>query len=101
MTDSFYKKLFESHQDCPKCPSPVVIADFFVDLLQTLFPDFSKKTFSSEKELVLHLEKLRIELDEMLTRNPMHGVVDLENVAENFYRSFLLHIYLAFSNNLS
>ncbi len=86
MTDSFYKKLFQSHQDCPKCPSPVVIAQFFVDLLQTLFPDFSKRTFSSQKELELHLEKLKLELHEMLTRNPMHGVVDLEDVAESFFR---------------
>ncbi|MCR9248844.1 MAG: serine acetyltransferase [bacterium] len=85
MTDSFYKKLYQSHQECPKCPSPVVISQFFVDLMQTLFPDFSKKTFSSQKELELHLNKLKIELDEMLTRNPMHGEVDLEDVAESFF----------------
>ncbi len=85
MNDAFYKKLFQSHQDCPACPSPKVIAKFFDDLLETLYPDYSKKSFSSQKELELHLAKLTIELDEMFTRNPMHGVVDLENVADRFF----------------
>ncbi len=85
MSSKFLEDLFKDHQECPRCPPPQRVSQFFVDLLETLFPDFSMRVFSSERELEIHLRKLQIELDEMLTVNPIKGVVDLENVAASFF----------------
>lgn len=85
MNSHFLENLFKDHQECPRCPPPKRVSQFFADLLETLFPDFSMRAFSSQRELEIHLRKLQIELDEMLTINPMKGVVDLENVAKDFF----------------
>lgn len=85
MQKEFLERLYQDHQECPRCPSPKRVSQFFVDLLETLFPDYSMKAFSSPRELEIHLKKLQIELDEMLTINPMKGVVDLEDVARLFF----------------
>jgi len=85
MQKEFLDKLFKDHQECPRCPSPKRVSQFFVDLLETLFPDYSMKAFSSPRELEIHLKKLQIELDEMLTINPMKGVVDLDDIATLFF----------------
>ncbi len=85
MDKHFLEKVFKQHQASPPCPSPKIIASFFTNLLESLFPDHAKIQFESVKEFDLHFQKLKVELDELLTKNPMKGYVDLENVANDFF----------------
>ncbi len=85
MNDSFLAKLFNDHQECPDCPSPEKVAEFFVDLLGTLFPDFSRNSFSTISELSAHLEALRVNLDKMLSFEPLKTGGESNNVASMFF----------------
>lgn len=92
MDESFLTKLYLDHQECPSCPSPQKVTGFFTDLLGTLFPDISKKGFSSRKELAVHFDLLQVELDKMMLRKPSKYGDDSFNVAEEFFRKIpMLH----------
>ncbi len=86
MDQSFLDKLYIQHQECPSCPSPKLITQFFDDLLETLFPEVGIKRFNSKKELSIHLQKLELTLDELLTRNPMGSKPDLVDIAKEFFQ---------------
>jgi len=85
MDKHFLERIFKEHQESPPCPSPKIIASFFTNLLESLFPDHAKIKFETVKEFELHFQKLKVELDELLTKNPMKGYVDLEHVADDFF----------------
>ncbi len=85
MDKEFLNKLYLAHKQCPDCPSPAVVSQFFVELLSTLFPDFSKKLFSSSEELDLHMEEMKMQLGQILYRNPDKGTSEGEQVASLFF----------------
>jgi len=85
MDKEFVKKIFKSHEACPKCPSPEIVVSFFRDLLGTLFPDFASFEFTTEKEFELHFEKLKLDLEQILFRSPYHKEEDAVRVAEAFF----------------
>tara|TARA_R110001592_G_scaffold60887_9_gene185571 strand:- start:2130 stop:2963 length:834 start_codon:yes stop_codon:yes gene_type:complete len=76
MDKEFIKKLYVRQQACISCPSPETIAQWFSELLAVLFPDFSKQNFSSEREFELHIEKLKLQLDQILSKNPLKSEQD-------------------------
>jgi len=85
MDQTFLDKLYQQHEYCPSCPSPKLITQLFDDLLETLFPEVAMRTFISKKELSIHLQKLELTLDELLTRNPMGSKPGLVNTAHLFF----------------
>ncbi len=85
MDQTFLDKLYQQHEDCPTCPSPKLISQFFDDLLETLFPEVGMRSFMSKKELSIHLQKLELTLDELLTRNPIGIKPDLVDTARFFF----------------
>ena len=85
MNKSFLNRIYLSHQECVGCPSPEIVQDFFVELLGTLFSDFSKMQFNSIKEFELHVEKLKLQLDQILYRSPGKGEITAEEVVEKFF----------------
>lgn len=85
MDNLFLAKLYQQHEECPKCPPPRLITQFFDDLLETLFPEVSMRTFISKKELSIHLQKLELTLDELLTRNPKGAQPVLLDKAQRFF----------------
>lgn len=85
MDSEFIHQLYKAHADCPGCPSPARVKSFYIGLLETLFPDYAKINFSSAKELGLHMERLKLELEQMLTRNPGFPADRAEPVAEAFF----------------
>ncbi|MDH5598308.1 MAG: serine acetyltransferase [Cyclobacteriaceae bacterium] len=87
MEKAFLAHLYKTHEECPRCPSPEVVSSFFIELLGTLFPDFSKMNFNSIKEFELHMEKLKLQLDQILNRNPVKGNVDAEEATERFFNA--------------
>jgi serine O-acetyltransferase len=70
MERSFLNKIYQAHRQCPECPSPKVVSSFFKELLGTLFPEFSRRTFSSEEELEMHVRELKLQLGQLLTKAP-------------------------------
>lgn len=84
MDKAFINKLYQAHKDSPSCPSPASVANFFNELLSTLFPDFSALSFSSSREFELHIEKLKLQLDQLLYKNPGKDI-DAEKIAHDFF----------------
>jgi serine O-acetyltransferase len=82
---SFLRKLYFSHQACPTCPSPSEVSQFFVDLIGTLFADFTQLSFASEKEFENHFLKLKQELQRILEFNPTKGGTDAEETTNTFF----------------
>lgn len=85
MDQSFIRKIFHSHQACPTCPSPTEVAEFFVDLLGSLFADFTQLTFTSEKAFESHLLDLKARLGKILQYNPNKGNYDAEKITDHFF----------------
>src|SRR5688572_24386432 len=85
MDQSFIKKLYNSHQACPTCPSPAEVSDFFVQLIGTLFADFAQLSFSSEQDFEKHIVGLKRELERILVFNPYKGGTDPARLAADFF----------------
>ena len=85
MDKAFLDKIFLAHRGCNDCPTPAVVARFFNELLGTLFPDFSKKPFSSPEELELHIKELKLQLGQMLFKNPNKQALKGEEAAARFF----------------
>lgn len=85
MSKSFLKKIYLSHQECPQCPSPAVISGFFTELLGTLFPSFSNKAFSSLEEVELHINELKLQLGQILCKNPGKNAIEWKKTADLFF----------------
>ena len=86
MNQSFIQQLYQSHQDCPTCPSPITVALFFTELLGTLFPDFSKMVFANEEAFVLHTQKLKQQLHELVYRGGGGSVAEGGIIADTFFQ---------------
>jgi serine O-acetyltransferase len=64
--EKFWESVYKSHQACPSCPSPAEVANFFTELLGTLFPDYKKRSFASAEAFEKHLLELKAELHRIL-----------------------------------
>ena len=90
MDKAFLNKIYQAHRECAEYPSPAVIARFFNELLGTLFPDFSKKPFSSSAELELHIEELKLQLSQILSRSHKKGTLNYEETSAIFFQKLPL-----------
>lgn len=81
----FIRKIYQSHQACPTCPSPSEVAAFFVDLLGSLFADFTQLTFPDEGAFEKHLLELRARLNKILQYNPNRGDNDAGKITDHFF----------------
>lgn len=92
MDRDFINSLYVRQQACPSCPSPDAVINWFNELLGTLFPDFSKQQFNSQREFELHFEKLKVQLDQILSRNPLKSEREPEpgDMAEGFFNNLPL-----------
>ena len=85
MRKEFWEKLHKEHQLCPTCPSPEEVAMFFRKLLGAMYLDFSEKSFKSLESIEVNLRGLKLELDELIKRNPANLKVYSENVSEKVF----------------
>lgn len=85
MDKKFLNQIYLSHQECLRCASPAMVQDFFIDLLSTLFSDFSKMSFNSLKEFELHVEKLKLQLDQILYKSLGNGVISTDEIVNGFF----------------
>lgn len=85
MDQKFLHWLYQAHQACPDCPSPATVAQFFTDLLGTLFPDFTKMRFADAEEFVLHTEQLRQQLLKLIHQGTGQPLSESETATEQFF----------------
>lgn len=85
MNQEFINSLYTRQQDCPSCPSLETVSSWFNELLATLFPDFSSQHFSSQRAFELHLEKLKLQLEEILARNPTKSKENPVEITNHFF----------------
>jgi serine O-acetyltransferase len=90
MNRDFINSLYIRQQACPNCPSPEAVVSWFDDLLGTLFPDFTQSQFSSQKEFELHFEKLSLQLEQILSRNPLKSERDATEITQSFFNNLPL-----------
>ena len=92
MDRDFLNTLYVRQQACSNAPSPEVVVNWFSELLGTLFPDFSKQNFNSQREFGLHFEKLKLQLEQILSRNPLQAERESSDIAEEFFNNLpLMH----------
>ena len=84
MDKDFLNSLFKAHQECPRCPSPEVVVEFFAELVGILFPRYTKMSFTSIREFELYIERLKLKLDQILYRNPTNGM-NIEQIVNTFF----------------
>jgi serine O-acetyltransferase len=82
---SFYQKLYQSHQACPTCPAPAEVSKFYVDLLGALFPDFIHLAHVSEEQFYMFMERLKAELERLLRNNSPQAGQDPSEMASRFF----------------
>lgn len=87
MDKEFLQNLYKAHQECPDCPSPAVVSGFFIELLGTLFPPFSKKPFASLEEVALHMSELKLQLGQILHKNPNQEIAHWEKTVNSFFNN--------------
>jgi serine O-acetyltransferase len=87
MDKLFWRRLYESHQACPACPSPAAVAAFFSDLLGTLYPEVGNLSFSSESDFQQHVTRFENDLAEMLPFSLSKGGEAAPQVSERFMKA--------------
>lgn len=85
MDKNFLRKLYQSHQTCPTCPAPSEVSAFYVDLLGSLFADFTQLASLSEIQFEQHIEKLEKELERILRHNPTRGSANPAQLKDQFF----------------
>jgi len=87
MDRDFINTLYIRQQACASCPSPEAISHWFNELLGVLFPDFAKQQFNTQREFELYIERLKLQLDQILSKNPTKGELDPDHVTERFFET--------------
>jgi serine O-acetyltransferase len=85
MDKNFILKLYQSHQSCPTCPAPSEVSGFYVNLIGTLFADFTQMASLSEEDFEDHITSLEKELERILRHNPTKGPVNAAKLREQFF----------------
>ena len=85
MDSPFLQQLYQSHLECPGCPAPRVVAEFFTDVLATLFPDFAKMNFADPEAFLLHIENLKQQLHRLVHHGSDSSLATGKSVTEVFF----------------
>jgi len=88
MRKEFLDKLLKEHQVCPTCPSKKEVADFFERMLGALYLDYSEKKLNTIEAIDTNLRQLKVDLEDLIKRNPANFRLLNENVAEHFFTRF-------------
>ena len=85
MNKAFIADLYNKHLACPSCPSPDVVANFFREILGALFPNFSEHKYKSLEAFDHYLQKLKIDLNEMIAGHGVECQQDADDVTKSFF----------------
>ena len=85
MDSSFIERIYKKHKDCNKCPSTVLIPEFFTDLLGILFPNFASKPVLDYEEFNKRISSLKMGLIQILSIETIDPTADPINHTEAFF----------------
>lgn len=100
MDQEFINLLYNKQQNCPSCPSPENVSSWFNELIGLLFPDLSKQNFSSIREFELHVEKLKFQLDQIISKNPVKSDLEMVEISNSFFER-LPEVYKMLEDDIS
>jgi serine O-acetyltransferase len=86
MDSSFIEKIFQKHKNCSRCPSTLLIPEFFADLLGILFPNFASKPVLDHSEFKIRIDTLKFELAQILSRDGTDEAVDAMQQTNAFFK---------------
>lgn len=81
----FINKLYTSHQNAQRIPSPSAVCNWLDGLLTAMFPELSNRRYNSRRELEQHYRQLKLELFTIL--ETMEGLLPIS--ADELEESFL------------
>ena len=85
MDSEFIQKIYERHKGCGKCPSTVMIPQFYQDLLGILFPNFASSPVLDYMEFTKRIQMIKLELIQILSRNAGNDKIDPQETTERFF----------------
>ena len=85
MDSSFIELIYQKHKNCGKCPSTLLIPEFFTNLLGILFPNFASKPVLDHDEFKQRIDALKFELIQILSRDGTDEEVDAYAQSEAFF----------------
>ena len=87
MDSSFIQKIYQKHKGCTKCPSTVLVPQFFTDLLGILFPNFASSPVLDFMEFQKRIQMINMEMVQILSRNSNEEESDPIKQSEDFFAS--------------
>lgn len=87
MESSFIQKIYQKHKGCTRCPSTVLVPQFFTDLLGILFPNFASTPVLDFVEFQKRIQMISMEMVQILSRNPEDEDIDPIKQSEDFFNS--------------
>lgn len=86
MESSFIQKIYQKHKDCTKCPSTVLVPQFFTDLLGILFPNFASSPVLDFMEFQKRIQMINMEMVQILSRNTNEDGIEPATNSEAFFQ---------------
>lgn len=90
MNQPFIHRIYQSHQECTKCPSTSAVVSFFDEMMGLLFPPFAQISIRSEDDLNEHIRSLKLDMDKILYNNLLNPDDSPERVVEAFFEDLPL-----------
>ncbi len=85
MNKEFIDQLVSEHSICETCPSPKEVADFFIEVLGTLYLDFATEELKTSDAIRDKIERLKVNLEDLLSRNPMNAILGTKQICTDFF----------------
>lgn len=85
MNSTFTQKIYKKHKECGRCPSTILIPQFFTDLLGILFPNFASKPVIDIVEFETRIQTIKFELVQILSRDGTDEEVDPLKQTDKFF----------------
>lgn len=85
MESSFIQRIYDKHKNCTKCPSTVLVPQFFTDLLGILFPNFASTPVLDYSEFQKRIGMIQMEMVQILSRNSSEEEFDPVEQSELFF----------------
>ena len=84
----YYNRLVEEHLECPTCPSPVEVVQFYKKLTGLFFQDFSTIKLASIEQIKAYEARLKSEFYSFLVSFCKDGAPEAERQTNDFFESF-------------
>lgn len=84
MDRSFLEQLYQAHQSKKGIPSPAMVCNVIDGLLELMFPELADRSYFNFRDFELHVNRVRLELYNILTRIEDSLDRTVESVEQDF-----------------